>query len=161
MVDRLAARWQIGEAEEVCRSRTWRGPGLILAQPQTYMNRSGWAVECLVDLFAVEPERLLVAFDDIALPLGKLRLRPSGGPGGHRGLESVLASLQSDRVPRLRMGIAPEDGLEGIADLAEFVLSPFAADEREKADDLLARAVRSVETWRDEGISAAMNRTNG
>lgn len=125
------------------------------------MNRSGWAVECLADAYEVPRERILVAFDDVALPLGTLRLRPRGGPGGHRGLESVLASLRSDEVPRLRLGIAPPPDAAPPADLSDFVLAPFDAAEREAVDQLLARAVDAVETWRQSGLEAAMNRFNG
>lgn len=132
----------------------------MLAQPQTYMNRSGWAVDCLLDVYAVEPDRLLVAFDDVALPLGVLRLRPRGGAGGHRGLESVLASLQTEGAPRLRMGIAPVGGAESISDLSAFVLAPFAGEESEAVAGLLERAVEAVEVWRAAGIEAAMNRSN-
>jgi PTH1 family peptidyl-tRNA hydrolase len=125
------------------------------------MNRSGWAVECLVDAHQVPIERVLVAFDDVALPLGALRLRPRGGPGGHRGLESVIACLRTDEVPRLRLGIAPPADAEPPADLSDFVLAPFAETEREPVDQMLARAVEAVETWRDSGLEAAMNRFNG
>jgi PTH1 family peptidyl-tRNA hydrolase len=125
------------------------------------MNRSGWAVECLVDAYAIPIERVLIAFDDVALPLGALRLRPRGGPGGHRGLESVIASLRTDEVPRLRLGIAPPPDADPPADLSEFVLAPFAAAEHDPVDRMLARAVEAVETWRDAGLEAAMNRFNG
>jgi PTH1 family peptidyl-tRNA hydrolase len=124
------------------------------------MNRSGWAVGCLVDLLDVEPERLLVAFDDAALPLGALRLRGRGGAGGHRGLESVLACLRTEAVPRLRLGIAPARGVEAVTDLSAFVLAPFDDDEREAIEGLLERAVEAAETWRDRGLDEAMNRSN-
>ena len=133
----------------------------MVAQPQTYMNRSGWAVECLVDALDVAPDRLLVVFDDTTLPLGTLRLRPRGGPGGHRGLESVLASLRRDELPRLRLGIAPSGESALAGDLSEFVLGPFAADEAAPVDAMLARAAEAVDAWRHEGIEAAMNRFNG
>jgi peptidyl-tRNA hydrolase, PTH1 family len=160
LVERLAERWRLAEAPAVCRSRVWRDAEVVLAQPQTYMNRSGWAVACLRDLHAVAPDRLLVAFDDVALPLGALRLRPRGGAGGHRGLESVLASLESEAAPRLRLGIAPAGGAESLADLSAFVLAPFGGEERATVEDLLERAVEAVEVWRVEGIEAAMNRSN-
>jgi PTH1 family peptidyl-tRNA hydrolase len=132
-----------------------------LAQPQTYMNRSGWAVECLVDTYAVAADRLLVAFDDVALPLGALRLRPRGGPGGHRGIESVVDSLRSEEVPRLRLGIAPQGGAESLSDLPSYVLAPFDSGEREAVEALLERAVGAAEAWRLDGIETAMNRWNG
>lgn len=132
----------------------------MLAQPQTYMNRSGWSVECLVDTRGVRRDDLLVAFDDVTLPLGAIRLRPRGGPGGHRGLESVIDSLRGEDVPRLRLGVAPPGESAVDVDLADFVLAPFAEAECAAVDDLLARAVEAVETWRESGIDAAMNRHN-
>lgn len=145
----------------MCRSRIWHGEGVALAQPQTYMNRSGWAVECLLGALEIEHQASLIAYDDVALPLGALRLRARGGPGGHRGLESVLDSLRTDEVPRLRMGIAPESGLEGIGDLSAFVLSAFEQDEHETVDALLGRGEDAIVAWREEGIDAAMRRANG
>lgn len=124
------------------------------------MNRSGWSVECLVDTRGVRRDDLLVAFDDVTLPLGAIRLRPRGGPGGHRGLESVIDSLRGEDVPRLRLGVAPPGESAVDVDLADFVLAPFAEAECAAVDDLLARAVEAVETWRESGIDAAMNRHN-
>ena len=161
LVDRLVERWRAEESTDLCRCRVWRAPGAVLAQPQTYMNRSGWAVECLLEVHGVEPDRLLVAFDDVALPLGALRLRPRGCAGGHRGLESILASLRGDAVTRLRMGIAPAAGTEQHVDLSAFVLAPFAVEEREAVERLLDRAADAVEVWREMGIEEAMNRSNG
>jgi len=131
---------------------------MLLVRPQTFMNRSGYAVECLIDLYSIPLERLLIVYDDVALPLGKLRLRPSGSPGGHRGVESIVHRLQSQEFPRLRLGIGPPP--EPPVDLAEFVLAPFLPDEAVAVDELLGRAVEAVEAWRDEGIEAAMNRCN-
>lgn len=159
-MDRLRERWRLELERDECRARVWVGEGIVLAQPQTYMNRSGWSVECLVDTRGVRREDLLVAFDDVALPLGALRLRPRGGPGGHRGLESVIDSLRGEEVPRLRLGVAPPAEASAGVDLADFVLSPFAEEERTAVDDLLIRAVEAVETWRQAGIDAAMNRHN-
>jgi len=84
--------------------------GVLLAQPLTYMNRSGYAVRCLVERHGLAPSDLLVVLDEVHLPLGRLRLRRSGSPGGHRGMESVVENLQSDEVPRLRLGVAGEGG---------------------------------------------------
>ena len=133
-------------------------PPLVLAKPQTYMNRSGFAARCLVERRGLEIAGLLVVYDEVALPLGRVRLKPSGGPAGHRGMESVLGELRTDEVARLRLGIAPE---EPPADLVEHVLAPFAADEEEAVEGMVARAADACEAWLAEGAAAAMNRFNG
>jgi PTH1 family peptidyl-tRNA hydrolase len=134
---------------------------VLLALPQTYMNRSGYAARCLAERHGFEPEDILVVYDEIYLPLGRLRLRRSGSPGGHRGMESVVENLRSDEVPRLRLGVAREDGAPpGGDDLADFVLSPFAPDERPAVDDMVAKAADACLAWLDQGIEAAMNAFN-
>jgi PTH1 family peptidyl-tRNA hydrolase len=118
------------------------------------MNRSGYAARCLAELHGLAPADLLVVFDDVHLPLGRLRLRRAGSPGGHRGMESVVENLQSDGVPRLRLGVAGEGGgPEGGDELVDFVLSPFA-------DAEIARAADACEAWLAAGIEAAMNAFN-
>src|SRR5262245_47568411 len=137
------------------------GPGLTLAQPQTYMNRSGYAARCLAEVRGFAPEEILVVYDEVALPLGRLRLRRAGSPAGHRGMESILQQLQTDQVPRLRLGVAAEAGPPPGEALAEFVLSPFAAAEREAAEAMIERAADACEAWLAEGPDAAMARFNG
>lgn len=135
--------------------------GLLLAEPQTYMNRSGFAARCLLERHELVPAAILVVYDEINLPLGKLRLRKSGSPAGHRGIESVIESLRTDEVPRLRLGVAPAGGPPAGEDLVSFVLGPFAGEEREALDAMILRAADACETWLREGIEAAMNRFNG
>ena len=95
-----------------------------LGKPQTYMNRSGHAARCLVEQNGYQPTEILVIFDDVNLPLGKLRLRPQGSPGGHRGMESILTRLQTPEIPRLRLGVGPGEAASRSIDLVDFVLSP-------------------------------------
>jgi PTH1 family peptidyl-tRNA hydrolase len=135
-------------------------PGVVLARPETFMNRSGWAVRCLVDRHGVAAGGLLVVYDDVALPLGRVRIRPGGSAGGHRGLESILESLQSDEVPRLRLGVAPADGALPEGDLADYVLGRFEASELAAAEELVERAGLAARLWLTDGIEAAMNRFN-
>jgi PTH1 family peptidyl-tRNA hydrolase len=134
---------------------------VLLAQPQTYMNRSGFAARCLAELHGFAPEQLLVVYDEINLPFGRLRLRRSGSPAGHRGIESILENLRTDQVPRLRVGIAgpggPPDGEERV----EFVLSPFTPAEEEALAPVLGRAADACEAWLRDGIDTAMGRFNG
>jgi peptidyl-tRNA hydrolase, PTH1 family len=136
-------------------------PELLLAQPQTYMNRSGFAARCLLERYQLEPAAILVVYDEINLPFGKLRLRKAGSPAGHRGIESVIENLRTDEVPRLRLGVAPEGGPPAGEDWAGFVLGPFAAGEREALEAMILRAADACETWLREGIETAMNRFNG
>lgn len=134
-----------------------RGVRLLLIKPQLYMNRSGLALQDLAPHLDFSPEQLLVCYDDLDLPLGRLRLRQGGGAGGHKGLESVIAALGTEVVPRLRMGIAPEEAVE---DATAFVLSPFKAEEEEVVESLLSQAVEAVEVACIGGLDAAMNRFN-
>lgn len=160
MIREVARRRGVGLDGRECKAVVGRAAGvpLLLAEPQTYMNRSGYAARCLVERYGVEPRDLLVIYDEASLPLGRLRLRPSGSPGGHRGMESVIGELRSDELPRLRLGIAPPQPPE---DLVEFVLAPFGDGEQETVAEMVQRAADACEAWLEEGIEAAMNRFNG
>ncbi len=136
-------------------------PPLVLAAPQTYMNRSGHSARCLSERHGLAAEDLLVVYDEVHLPLGALRLRRRGSPAGHRGMESVLENLGTDRVPRLRLGVAGEGGTPDGADLVEFVLEPFAEGELERVEAMIQRAADACETWAAGGVEAAMQRFNG
>jgi peptidyl-tRNA hydrolase, PTH1 family len=118
-------------------------------------------VEELLERHALEPERVLVVLDEVALPLGKLRLRPAGSPGGHRGLESILESVQTDRLPRLRLGVRAGEAPPAGEELVDFVLAPFAAGERAAVEEMVARAADAAEHWLREGPESAMSRYNG
>lgn len=160
VIDRLHRRLGAGPWREECAAQVASGESADLVKPRTFMNRSGHAVRCLIERGGHEPARVLVVYDDIALPLGTLRMRPGGGPGGHRGLASVLESLRTDRVPRLRLGIAPA-GSETSGDLAEFVLRGFDPDERAVAERQSERAAEACEAWLGRGVEAAMSAFNG
>ncbi len=135
---------------------------VLLAQPQTYMNRSGYAARCLAERHGLAAADLLVVFDEVHLPLGRLRLRRSGSPGGHRGMESVAASLQSDEMPRLRLGVGAEAGAPaGGEELVGFVLAPFEAAEEDAVAAMVRHAADACESWVAAGIEAAMNAFNG
>jgi PTH1 family peptidyl-tRNA hydrolase len=128
----------------------------VLVQPNTFMNASGEAVGRVAAFFKIDPRDLLVVVDEVQLPLGRLRLRSAGSAGGHNGLKSVIAHVGSD-FPRLRIGVGRGDPRW---DLADHVLSPFQADEREAAAKAIARAADAVETFLEEGIGTAMTRFN-
>ena len=159
VVEELALRRRLALGGEECRCRVAAAADLLLVQPQTYMNRSGYAARCLVESRGLEFADLLVVYDDVHLPLGKLRLRPGGSPAGHRGMESIVENLSTAEVPRLRLGVGQE-GLTGEA-LVSFVLAPFDPEERAAASAMILRAADAVECWLVEGMAEAMNRFNG
>lgn len=161
VIAELAKRYRVELRQEECRSLFAVHGQLFLVQPQTFMNRSGHAVRCLRERHGLEPGDFLIIYDEIHLPLGKLRLRPHGSPAGHRGLESVLESLGTDQVPRLRLGIARQEEPRPGDELVEHVLSPFATEERETVAEMILRAANACEAWVREGAEAAMQRFNG
>ena len=146
-----------------CRALTGRvrigDVPVLLAKPQTYMNLSGESVKGLLVKHAVPRERMLVVSDDVALPVGRLRIRSSGSSGGQKGLQNVIDCLGADDVPRLRVGIAGDHFRPG-EDKADYVLERFSKAERTALAPVLDTACEAIETFVREGIDAAMNRFN-
>jgi PTH1 family peptidyl-tRNA hydrolase len=137
----------------------WDSHRVRLLKPLTYMNRSGAVLAPLRVLPDFDPSHdLLVLVDDVALPLGRFRLRGAGSSGGHNGLKSVEGALQRQDYARLRIGVGPAP--PGLDDLAEFVLAEFEPEERETLGQLLEPMSEAVECWLDEGIEKAMSRFN-
>ena len=132
---------------------------VVLAKPETFMNRSGHTAAALTARFGTVPERLVVVVDDADLVLGRVRIRRQGGSGGHRGLESIAASLGSDAFVRVRLGVGGPDRPR--ADLADYVLSEFGPDESERVEDAIRGAADAVEEILSDGVVWAMNRWNG
>jgi peptidyl-tRNA hydrolase, PTH1 family len=147
--------------EKLARAHTAQGRiggrRVLLAKPQTYMNRSGQAVGRLARWHKIPPQQILVVYDELDLPLGRLRLRPEGGAGGHKGMRSIIDVLGSQQFPRLRVGI---DRPPGQMDPAGYVLHPFSPEESEIVSLVINQAVAAVEAWLAEGIVAAMDRFN-
>ncbi|HEU5287384.1 MAG TPA: aminoacyl-tRNA hydrolase [Candidatus Limnocylindria bacterium] len=133
---------------------------IAIARPQTFMNDSGKAIRKLLDRYRIEPDRMLVVYDDIDLPLGKIRVRERGGAGTHNGMRSIVARV-GEGFTRIRVGVAPADPLAEVGDLAEYVLAPFAADERAEADRVIDRAAEALEVAIRDGLRRAMDRFNG
>ena len=133
---------------------------IAIARPQTFMNDSGKAIRKLLDRYRIEPSAMLVVFDEVDLPLGKIRVREKGGPGTHNGMRSIVSVVGED-FPRIRVGVAPADPMTEIADLAEYVLAPFTADERSEADKAIARAAEAAEVAARDGLRRAMDQFNG
>jgi PTH1 family peptidyl-tRNA hydrolase len=158
VVDELARRWHVALRawKSVAEVAAIAGRGVVLAEPQTFMNLSGEAVSRIGAFHKIEPADILVIVDEVQLPLGRLRLRRSGSAGGHNGLKSIVQHIGSE-FPRLRLGVGRGDPRW---DLADHVLSRFGAEEREAAVDAVARAADAVEVFVDEGIEAAMNQFN-
>lgn len=130
---------------------------LLLVKPETYMNLSGAAVQPLMAYYKIELSHLLVIYDDMDLPIGKVRLRPFGGAGGHNGMKSIINRLGSNEFPRLRVGI---DRPPGRMNPAAYVLQDFSPAEEEIMVQTRANAVRAIETWLQYGLDEAMNRFN-
>ncbi len=133
------------------------GQTVCLALPQTFMNLSGEAVGTLMKKKRIAGVDILVVYDDVALPLGEIKMKPSGSDGGHNGLASVIERLGTRDVGRLRLGICYE-GSSG--ELSGYVLSKFDKKEHGLVEEMLKRAIESMEVWAAEGIDAAMNRYN-
>lgn len=140
------------------------GQKVVLACPLTYMNRSGVAAKVLLRHYSLDAAQLLIFYDDLDLPLGRLRLRPAGGSGGHRGMQSLIGLLATQNFPRLRLGVGREKlaggDLAGEKAVADYLLAPFSAAEEEIVHDAVSRAAAAAELYLREGMEAAMNRCN-
>jgi len=133
------------------------GEAVILVKPQTYMNLSGRAVRQALRGLGAGPSDLLVVHDDLDLPLGRLRLRLQGGPGGHNGIKSIISALEAEDFARLRFGIGrPPAGV----DAAGYVLEEFSPAEQDLFDQATDKAVDAIRSILTEGLTAAMNRFN-
>jgi len=133
------------------------GKPVLLAKPQTFMNLSGQAVHSLSRMYQIAPNHILIAYDDLDLPLGRLRLRPEGGAGGHKGMRSIIDLMGTQAFPRLRMGI---DRPPGRMDPADYVLQPFDKDQSPLVAGAVEEAVAAIECWLAAGIVAAMGKFN-
>jgi PTH1 family peptidyl-tRNA hydrolase len=156
VLDRLAARaGAIFRAEKKWQAVVASTGNGWLCKPQTYMNLSGESVSALGHYYKIEPSQVLVVLDDLALPLGRLRLREKGSAGGHNGLQSVIDHLGTNEVPRLRLGIGAAS-----AEATGHVLGRFTAAERPVLEEAVARATDAIELAQTDGFPAAMNRYN-
>jgi len=134
------------------------GEKVLFLKPLTFMNDSGRAVGAWMKFYQVPLSNLLVFYDDIDLPVGRIRIRPQGSAGGHNGIKSMIAHLQSEEFARIRLGVGPQPvGM----DSAEHVLKTFKPQEWEVVERVLAEMPDVAETWIREGTMAAMNRYNG
>lgn len=134
------------------------GQKVLLAKPLTYMNLSGESIKELVDYYKIDPaEELIVLYDDINLPVGKIRIRPKGSAGGHNGIKNIIAHLGGQEFPRVRIGVGEKP--KGW-DLVDYVLGRFPAEEEPVIRKALEQAAEACEVIMQEGVDAAMNRFN-
>ena len=161
LVDLLAAEYGSQVKRTECRALIGRaeiaGEAVELAKPQTYMNLSGEAVKCLLQKEERSRERLIVISDDLALPFGKIRLRPQGTHGGQNGLRSIIDRLGTNEFVRLRIGIRPE---HPISNASNFVLERFSKGEADKVEETLKTGADAIRTIVRDGMDRAMAEYN-
>lgn len=146
------------ESKALVAKATYRGESVILIKPQTFMNGSGSAISSLVHFYKVPLENMLVAYDDVDLPLGILRLRPMGGSAGQKGMQSIIERLGTEAFPRLRIGTGRPPGR---MEASDYVLQDFPANDTDLLAETLDRAVEAVLTFIQDGLERAMNSYNG
>ena len=135
------------------------GQKVLLVKPMTYMNLSGQAVRPLADYYRIPPERILVIFDDVSLPVGRLRVRPDGSAGGHNGVKSLIAELGTQTFPRIKVGVGEKPHPD--YDLADWVLSSFSSQEEKLLGPTIERVLDAAGAVIAEGVPRAMNQFNG
>src|SRR5438270_3647257 len=157
VVDHLAA--EVGSSWEKstkCDALTSKHGDTLLAKPMSFMNRSGYPLVAVAQFYKIAASEILVVLDDLALPVGRIRIRPSGGTGSHNGLESIIMQFGTEEIPRLRIGIgaAPRDG--GV----DYVLGRFFEEERPLVKSAIERGVEAIKCAVDNGVVSAMNTFN-
>jgi PTH1 family peptidyl-tRNA hydrolase len=165
-VDRMADDHRVAVANRRCRALTAKvqiaGREVILAKPETFMNLSGFSVAALVEEFGVAPDRdLLVVYDELALPLGAIRVRERGSAAGHNGARSISGSLRTDDWARIRIGIGPDGEAASVFRRGkDYLLTPLRRADLAVLDPVLDRVARAVEMVAARGVKAAMNEFN-
>lgn len=162
LVDRIAvrlnARGMKVQSKAIVMDAKFEERKLILTKPQTYMNLSGQSVQGLAHFYKIPFTNLMILSDDLDLPFGTIRIRASGGPGGQRGLSSILEKLGTKDIPRLRIGIGRPPGR---MDPADYVLQNFSRDELKSLSEILDRGAEAVFAFVTHGLNKAMNDFNG
>lgn len=169
VIDALAKRWQVNLSENR-KFQGWYGETTVgsqrskvrLLKPTTYMNRSGQSVRAVLDWFKVSPAKILVVYDEMDLPLGRIRLRLSGSAGGHNGMKSIISHVNTQEFPRLRIGIgSPKDENTVTKDAVGHVLGQFSKDEQPILSEVLYLAQDSIELSLKQGVEKSMSLYNG
>jgi len=157
VVDFLASEWGLTWQPSKSWHALWaKGEKAILVKPASYMNRSGEPLSAVANFYKIAPSEILVVLDDMALELGRLRLRTEGGTGGHNGLESIIVHLGTEAIPRLRLGI----GAAPSAGAVDYVLGRFFEEEIPVVKETVQRAADAVKCAIDKGVLSAMNLFN-
>ncbi len=158
LAERLGVSFSRLQSKALVTDGRYQDHKIILAKPQTFMNLSGQAVGPLVNFYKIPLENLLVVYDEVDLPFGTLRLRPSGGSGGHNGMKSLITRLGTEGFPRLRLGVSRPPGR---MEAAAYVLQDFSREEAALLPEILDLAGDAALTFITQGIEAAINRYNG
>lgn len=167
IIDILAERWQIPLKEDRRFQGDYgdgsvRGKRLGLLKPLTYMNRSGQSIRSVIDWLKLEPGAVLVVYDDMDLPVGRLRLRLAGSAGGHNGMKSAIAHLGTQEFPRMRIGIgASNSAEERDSAVVSHVLGRFSPADRDRVNTIMDYAAKAVEVSLESGVEKAMSYYNG
>ena len=159
LAQKLGCKIDKGKFQGLYTQVSWQGEKLFLLKPQTYMNLSGQAVLQLSAYYSIPPERIIVLFDDISLPPGRLRIRSEGSAGGHNGIKSIIAELGSQAFPRVKIGVGAKPNPE--YDLAAWVLSSFSSREEKDLSFALENAADAALAIIEKGVPEAANRFNG
>ena len=160
-IDALAQEYDINVMDVKLKALTGKGmiggQKVLLVKPLTFMNLSGESVRAAADFYKVDPEDILVIYDDISLEPGQLRLRGKGSAGGHNGIKNIIAHLGTQEFPRIKVGVG--DKPKGM-DLADYVLGHFSKEDQAKMDEAFKDAADAAEMILDKGMDAAMNHYN-
>lgn len=168
-IDHLAKLYTIGTHRRQCHAQTGTGKiadvKVVLAKPATFVNQSGEAAGCLVNNYKIPLSDLIVIHDDLDLPLGKIRIRPNGSAGGHKGMNSIISTLGSEDFPRIKVGIGRPMSQDGTAvtdedKIVDYVLSDFTPREDDIIKAAIAQVAKAVQSILTEGVTAAMNKFN-
>jgi PTH1 family peptidyl-tRNA hydrolase len=157
VVDQFGIRLSRKENLSFVGHGTIKGHPVVLAKPQTFMNLSGPSVKGLLERYELTPGRLILVYDELALPWKEIRIRPKGSAAGHNGVKSVIQSLGTDEFVRVRLGFRPD---HPIGDGAKFVLAPFKKAQMQEVDELVARGCAAIESIIADGVEKSMTMFN-
>ena len=158
VADKLGVKFSRVESKALLTKGEYQGRRVVLAKPHTFMNLSGQSVGSLVRFYKVPLDNILVAYDDVDLPFGTIRIRPDGGSAGQKGMASIIDRLGTQDFPRLRLGVGRPPGR---MDAKDYVLQDFASGEKELLKLTLDRAAEAALIFVSEGLDSAMNQFNG
>lgn len=161
VIDQLSDTWGIPVTKKKWKAEVGEGrikdEKILLVKPQTYMNLSGESVREICDFFQLDLDQLVVVYDDLDLPVGKIRLRLKGSSGGHNGMKSIIAHLQTERIKRIKIGIGRPEKDSPVSD---YVLSPFQQDELILIQEAVKQSAQAIEDWLQVDFQYAMNQYN-